>query len=151
MKASKLFLKLKRHMEQYKSKVKCDSNSLDKNDVQRAMSEYNLQNFHEILNLSPEGLDYEVDEEELRDLENRIDKYFSLHSPDDEEFKEFIKLISIYLTFIAKKPLHPPGIKFSDGTTVYQEGNSYYCTGKNLHMKDKNSLCKCCVAQNVIQ
>ncbi len=29
--------------------------------------------------------------------------------PDDEEFKEFIKIISLYLTFIEKKPLHPPG------------------------------------------
>ena len=113
------------------------------------MSKYNLENFNEAINSSFEGLDEEVDEKRLKDFQKGIDYYFSLYAPDDEEFKDFIKAISIYLTFIAKKPLHPPGIVFSNGKRVYKKENTYYCTGKNIFMKDKLSLCKYCVCRQV--
>ncbi|WP_342459318.1 DUF2115 family protein [Methanobacterium sp.] len=99
-------------MEKYKPKMQ---DSGKKDSLNQVMSRYNLENFNKILNSSCNGLDEEVDEEKLKDLQNRIDHYFSLYAPDDEDFKEFIKAISIYLTFIAKKPLHPPGIVFSNG------------------------------------
>ena len=150
MKASELLLRLKIDMKHYESKVRHDNNCLNRNymSIKCIMSNYNLKNFNEILSLSPEGLDYEINDEELRDLENRIDHYFKLYAPDDEEFKKFTKIISIYLTFIAEKPLHPPGIEFSDGTRVHKEGYIYYCTGKKLHLKEDYSLCKYCVARN---
>ncbi len=146
MKSSELFLKLKRDAKQYKPKIKHykQVNDSDESSVQGMMSKYNFETFNEILNSSYEGLD-EVPEKELDDFKSRIDHYFNLYAPDDEEFKEFIKLISIYLTFIAKKPLHPPGIRFSNGTTVYKKGNLYYCTGKSVFIKDHLSLCKYCV------
>lgn len=115
----------------------------------QTMSRYNLENFNEILNSSFDKLDEEVDEEKLKDLQNRIDYYFSMYAPDDEDFKEFIKAVSIYLTFIAKKPLHPPGIIFSDGGGVYKKDNVYYCTGKHIFIKDKLSLCKYCVCNGL--
>ena len=148
MKRSELFLKLQKGMEQYKSKVKLNDNFDEKDkSVQYIMSRYNLENFNDLINSSYEELDDEVDEEELKDLENRIDEYFTLYSPDDEEFREFIKKISVYITFIAKKPLHPPGIKFSNGIMLYKKGDTYYCTGKSLFIKKKHSLCKYCIAR----
>jgi len=149
MKNSELFWNIKKNMERYRFIVNRTSECLNKNDssAQCAMSRYNLENFDEILNSNPEELDDEVDEKELKDLEERIDYYFSLHASDDEEFKEFIKMISEYLIFIAKKPLHPPGIEFSDGNTVYKKGDSYHCTGKRVYIKEKNSICKHCIAQ----
>jgi uncharacterized protein (UPF0305 family) len=57
-------------------------------------------------------LDDEINQEELNGLEDAINNYFSLYVPDDEEFREFIKIISMYLTFIAKKSLHTPGLNF---------------------------------------
>jgi uncharacterized protein (UPF0305 family) len=148
MKTSKLLLRLQHDIEPYKSKVKSNPNCLDVNNksVQCAVSRYNLQNFHEILDLSPDEVSGDVDVEKLHDLENRVEGYFELHGPVDEEFKEFIKLICIYLTFMAHKPLHPPGIEFGDGTTVYQEGDNYYCTAKKLHIDEEYGLCRCCVA-----
>ena len=148
MKTSKLLLRLQHDIEPYKSKVKSNPNCLDVNNksVQYAVSRYNLQNFHEILDLSPDEVSGDVDVEKLHDLENRVEGYFELHGPVDEEFKEFIKLICIYLTFMAHKPLHPPGIEFGDGTTVYQEGDNYYCTAKKLHIDEEYGLCRCCVA-----
>ena len=103
MKRSELFLKLQKGMEQYKSKVKLNDNFDEKDkSVQYIMSRYNLENFNDLINSSYEELDDEVDEKELKDLENRIDEYFTLYSPDDEEFREFIKKISVYITYIAK-------------------------------------------------
>ena len=136
-------------MEQYKSKVKHNESSFDEEDmsIQNIMSKYNLETFNEIINSSYPELDNEINEDELKDLENRIDNYFSLYAPDDEEFREFIKIISLYLIFIAKKPLHPLGIKFSNGTTLYKKDDIFYCTGKEVFIKDELSLCKCCIAQ----
>lgn len=149
MKTSTLLLKLQKDIKPYGSKIKTKSDCLDENNLSLhcLMSRYNLENYHEILNSKSKGLNDEIDVKKLRDLEERIDKYFILHAPDDEDFKKFIKTISTYLTFIAKKPLHPPGIEFSNGNNVFKRGDSYYCTGKIQFLKDKFSLCKHCVAK----
>jgi uncharacterized protein (UPF0305 family) len=149
MKSSILFLKLQKRMEQYKSKVKHNDSSFNEENmsIQNIMSKYNLETYNEIINSSYRELDDEVNEDELKDLKNRIDNYFRLHAPDDEEFREFIKIISLYLIFIAKKPLHPPDIKFSNGSIVYKKDNNFYCTGKKVFIKDELSLCKYCIAR----
>ena len=135
IKSSKLFLQLKRSIKPYQSKIKAKETLIsgENNSIHNTMSEYNLENFNEIINSSYEGSDDEVDENELDDFKMCIDNYFDLYAPDDKKFREFIKIISIYLTFIAKKPLHPPGILFSNGATVYQSENSYHCTGKSIY------------------
>ncbi|MGZ7048393.1 MAG: DUF2115 family protein [Methanobacterium sp.] len=150
MKSSQLFLKIKKDIERYKSKVVFNGKVKDGNvnSVRHIMSKYNQDNFNEIINLSFHELDDEIDDEELNDFEMRIDCYFNLFAPD-EEFKEFIKNISLYLTFIAKKPLHPPGIVFSNGSRVYKKQDIYYCTGKSISIKDKLSLCKYCACKQV--
>ncbi len=149
MKSSVLFLKLQEHLKHYKSKVKHYDDCFDDDDmsIQGVVSRYNLENFNEIMNSSYEEFDDEVNEEELMDLISRIDNYFSLYAPDDEKFKEFIKIISIYLVFIGRKPLRPPEIKFLNGTMVYKKDDYYYCTGKKVFIKDELSLCKYCIAR----
>ncbi|MGZ7134581.1 MAG: hypothetical protein ACXVHY_01750, partial [Methanobacterium sp.] len=71
MKSSQLFLKIKKDIERYKSKVV--SNGKDKdgnvNSVRHIMSKYNQDNFNEIINLSFHELDDEIDDEELNDFE----------------------------------------------------------------------------------
>jgi uncharacterized protein (UPF0305 family) len=118
-------------------------------DVQVALSIYNFENFENLINSSFDGPDKEVDIIKLEDLKKRIDNYFDEYAQGDESFKEFIKIISIYLTFIEKKPLHPPGIIFSGGDTVYKKGNEYFCTGKKYFINEKQSLCKYCVCRNI--
>ena len=90
----------------------------------------------------------ESDEKELEEFKLSIDHYFNLYAPDDEELESFIKIISLYLTYITKKPLHPQGIIFSNGSKVYQSERCYFCTGKNIFIKDEHSLCKYCIANN---
>jgi len=145
MKSSELLMKIKKEICPYKSKIMSSIENTD--SINSIMSKYNQDNFNEIMNLSPDELDDEIDEEDLNDFENRIDHFFELYAPDDEEFKEFIKAISLYLAFIAKKPLHPQGIKFHNGSGVYKKQSVYYCTGKSEFMKDELSLCKYCISK----
>jgi len=149
MKSSQLFLEIKTDLKRYKSKINDNNKDISENhfSIDYIMSKYNKDNFIEITNLSFPESDDEIDEKELDDFQKRIDYFFSLYAPDDEDFREFIKLISIYLTFIAKRPLHPPGIKFSDGKCVYEKQNIYYCTRKNEFIKNEMSLCKYCVCK----
>jgi uncharacterized protein (UPF0305 family) len=150
IKRSKLFLILKEDIKKYQSKISSNEAQSDKKDnsVAAAISAYNLENFNEINGSILKGNDYEIDDKELKDFKHSIDHYFSLYAPDDDEFKEFIKIISLYLTYIAKKPLHPPGIIFSNGSKVYQSDESYFCTGKNIFIKNELSLCRYCIANN---
>ncbi len=150
MKSSELFSRLKKDMEKYKSRMEQvkERNNKESNSTRSIMSRYNLENFNEIVNSSFEGPDEEIPEEKLKDFQDRIDHFFSLHFPDDEDFQEFIKAISTYLTFIAKKPLHPPGIVFSNQKDVYKKDNVYHCSGKPIFIKDKFSLCKYCACRS---
>jgi uncharacterized protein (UPF0305 family) len=148
MKSSDLLLKLKKDIGNYKPLINLDQlDNEDENSIQLLMSRYNHNNYNEIINSPVNHILEEVDEEKLSDFICRIDNFFALYAPNQDEFKEFIKIISIYLTFIAKKPLHPPGTIFENGSRVYERENVYYCTGKIIFLKDDLSLCKYCVSQ----
>jgi uncharacterized protein (UPF0305 family) len=149
IKSTKLFLKLKKDIKKYQSKVSSSEVILNKEDnsLINILSKYNMDNFYEIMGSVIQGNDDEIDEKELEDFKLSINHYFSLYAPDDEEFREYIKIISLYLTYIAKKPLHPPGIIFSNGSKVYQSDGNYFCTGKSTFIKDELSLCRYCIAK----
>lgn len=113
------------------------------------MSSYNAENFKRLTETTLSGEDLEIDTNKLKALEKSIDHYFALYAPENIEFREFIKIISVYLTFIEKRPLHPPGIIFSDGDTVYEHNGIYYCTGKKHFKKEDHSLCNFCVCHEI--
>lgn len=145
IKQSELILKLKKDIEPYRSKMKPNR---DLDGIEKAVSDYNLENFKDITTYSLRGKDTDVDVNEIEELKRSIDYFFALYSPNDTELRDFIKLISIFLIFIAHKPLHPTGVKFSNDTTVYKKGDSYYCTGKKYFIKEDFSLCKFCNAKS---
>jgi uncharacterized protein (UPF0305 family) len=145
MKTSKLLLKLKKDAELYKEIVKAPDKS--DNSINSIMSRYNYENFQEIFTSSINREDEDVDDFMVEDLKIRIDNYFSLYAPEDEAFKEFIKIISTYLVFVAKKPLHPSGTVFEDGSKVYKGKDSYICTGKRKFMTEELSLCRYCICR----
>ncbi|BDZ70800.1 DUF2115 family protein [Methanobacterium petrolearium] len=149
MKSSNLVIKIKKDLKPFKSKVNCHNKDKNENidPIHLIMSKYNKDNFNEIMSLSPEEIDGEIDEGKLNEFKESIEYYFQLHAPDDGDFKEFILAISTYLSFIAKKPLHPPGIIFSDGNRVFKKQDKYYCTGKNVFIQETYSLCRYCICK----
>lgn len=147
IKSSELLLKLKTEIEPYRTLIKPKTYMVD--EVQETMSSYNAENFRRLTETHFSGEDEEIDTKELTALEESIDHYFGLYAPDNIEFREFIKIVSVYLTFIEKRPLHPPGIIFSGGDTVYENKGIYYCTGKKQFKNEDHSLCNFCVCHEI--
>lgn len=148
MKASTLLSQIKANIKKYHDLLPDPKYKPGDDSLESIISGYNQENFRKIMDLKCEGLEENINEKDLDDFKRRIDYFFSRYAPDEVEFREFIKLISIYLSFIAKKPLHPPGIVFDNGKKVYKKGSHFICTGKNIFLKDKESLCQYCVAEN---
>jgi uncharacterized protein (UPF0305 family) len=152
MKASELLNAIKMDMEKlsiFKSMIeqKILADGPDQNSISSIMTRYNYDNFIEILNTSRIDPDLEVDDVKLKELQYRIDHYLNIHAPNDADLKQYIKGISTYLVFIAKKPLHPPGLKFDNGAEITKKGDLYYCDGKRMFIKDDLSLCKFCICK----
>jgi uncharacterized protein (UPF0305 family) len=118
------------------------------NDMISLVTRYDYYTYKEILSRKHTGSPSEIiDDDKVKDFKDRVDYYFEENSPGDNDYRDFIKYISLYLTFIVKKSLHPVGIKTRD-MTVTKENKTYYCTGKKKYIKDKNSLCKYCVSKS---
>jgi uncharacterized protein (UPF0305 family) len=69
------------------------------------------------------------------------------YAPNQRDLKEYTRIISTYLTFIAKEPLHPPGMYVNENQTIFENNGIYYCPAKNKHILEEMSLCKYCVCR----
>ncbi len=76
-----------------------------------------------------------------------VNGYMDTYAPGQGDLKNFIRILSLYKTFIAKLPLHPPEMQLPGGGKVYQKGKDYFCTVKQRHIHDKDSLCRFCTAK----
>ncbi len=64
----------------------------------------------ELLSAGDIGPGIPVDESRLADFRERIDRYMDDHGPGDQEFKAYVRIVSTYLAFVVRRPLHPPGM-----------------------------------------
>lgn len=153
MKASDLFHIIKQDMERlsvYKSQI--EQKLLDDKEdssIGSLMTRYNYQNLQEILNTSSIDPDFVIDDAQFADFEDSIDHYLGLYARNNVDLARYIKVISAYLAFIVHRPLHPPGLRFSDDAEVYEKGGKFYCSGKRKFIKEDMSLCKYCVCKAI--
>jgi uncharacterized protein (UPF0305 family) len=118
--------------------------------ISTIMARYNHDNLLEILGRDSVSPDFEIGDGRLRDFRQRIGHYLDTYAPGDLDFKMYITGISLYLAFIAKRPLHPPGLESGNGPRIVKKGNSYYCSGKRQFINDDQSLCKYCVCKQLL-
>lgn len=153
MKASALFLIIKNDLKTlsaYRSQIELKmSADKDNNSISSIMTRYNYSNFVEILSRDSLDQDFEIDDGRLHDFQQRIDYYLNTYLPGDQDLKKYIAGISTYLVFITKRPLHPPGLEFTNGARIIEKDSSYYCSGKRQFIKDDLSLCKYCVCKQL--
>ncbi len=107
----------------------------------RELARYNSEIYDEIYNIELSE-DFKINDSKIQKLKNDIDLYFSKYNFHDEENQNLIKYISLYLVFIALKPLHPYG--YSKKFNVFLKNNVFYCKGRTNFIKEENSLCKYC-------
>ena len=154
MKASILLKEIKENMLNYNiNNIKENLKKEDINPISKQVSIFNLENYEEILSKTiDEEEDFEISDNEINEMKNEIDLFFKGCSPESEDsFKKFIESICIYLSLIAKKPLHPVGMDFRDGKTVFTEEKDgetvYYCDIKQRQAEIAKDYytCKYCV------
>ena len=119
--------------------------------------DFHIQNYTEIMELNIDEEDesnIEVDDELVNDIKDELRRFFEGCSPEsEEEFKKFIIYTCIYLSLIAKRPLHPIGIDMHNGKTVFGEEKDgetvYYCDIKEEQSKIAKDYytCQYCVCK----
>lgn len=112
-------------------------------------AKYNLEMLFEIKNRICIDNIEDIDSNLLQELSFCIDRYMDENAPDQIDFKKYVRIVSTYLTFIVKKPLHPPGMIFSDGEKVIAKDDYFYCPLKNKQLNKELSLCKYCVSKDI--
>lgn len=112
-----------------------------------ALGKYNYETCTEILSRDCIIPDFPLDPAAVRTFEDAISRYLDTYAPGKPDLKRYVTAISLYLTFIAKKPLHPPDVAFSDEISITRDGNGYICTGKRRFIRDPGSLCRFCVCK----
>lgn len=113
------------------------------------IARYNRNRYSELTGRNCSDIAEEIDIEKLQDFTFRMNKYMDEYAPDQRDLKEYIRIISTYLTFIAKEPLHPPGMFVNEKQKIFKNSGIYYCPVKSKHISEALSLCKHCVCKAV--
>lgn len=113
------------------------------------IAKYDLEMFFEIKNRDHVDNIEAIDSDVLQEFSFCIDRYMDENAPGQTDFKKYVRIVSIYLTFIVKKPLHPPGMIFSGGEKIISKDNYFYCPLKNKQLNQELSLCKYCVSKDI--
>ena len=158
MKARELLEEIRENIKDYDVgifKKRLDDENTDETSKLRA--QFHIQNYEEIMELNIEEEDecnMEIDAKLVKDIKEELAKFFEGCSPESEEpFKRFITYTCIYLSLIAKRPLHPVGIDMHNGKTVFakkEDGETvYYCDIKEEQSKIAKDYytCKYCVCK----
>ncbi|WP_371373154.1 DUF2115 family protein [Sporomusa aerivorans] len=113
------------------------------------VAEYNRQILLEISDKACVDAIEEIDPDALNEFTFQINSYLKNTAPDQAELQCYVRLTTTYLTFIAWKPLHPPGLIFAEGQKLIAQGGIFYCPVKKQQMNAAVSLCKYCVSRDI--
>lgn len=86
-----------------------------------------------------------VSVEKVNALRFAVMQYMEEHAPGDALFVNMVCILSVYLTFIAKLPLHPPGMFHPEGKAEYAQGR-VVCPVRRIEIGNTGSLCRFCVS-----
>ena len=122
-----------------------EQHACDPPSVISLLAEYNYQTAGEILNHSSDPMVW-IDNAKEQAMRDELNQYLAQYAPGMKDLNRYVTAISLYLTFFANRPLHPPGMQIGD-IMVWMRGGEYYCTGKIRFMHEKLSLCRFCVCK----
>lgn len=114
------------------------------------VAEYNRQTLQEIKSRDSVDVIADIDLEAFNEFALLLNQYLTDNAPGQENLQRYVRLTATYLTFIARKPLHPPGLFFADGQQLTAYGNTFYCPVKNnKQVPGMPSLCQYCAAEAI--
>ncbi len=113
------------------------------------LARYNRKKFSELKERDCSEISEEIDTGKLEDFTFRINKYMDEYAPGQRDLKEYTRIISTYLTFIVKEPLHAPGMYMNENQMIFEKNGVYYCPAKSKYILEEMSLCKYCVCRTI--
>lgn len=108
---------------------------------------YNLETMLELKHHSAGDFAENIPVFYYRKFVDCINGYMDKYAPGQEELKTYIRILNLYRTFVAKMPLHPPGMIMPGGNKVYKKCRDYFCTAKQQYIHEEESMCRFCVAK----
>jgi uncharacterized protein (UPF0305 family) len=114
------------------------------NSQMQRLVKYNVETILELKSINEYDETVLIEESKLIELECSINKYTDKYAQVQIEQKNFVRIVSAYLVFIASKPLHPAGMFDSEGKILYKNHN-IVCPIKSDEIKKPDSLCRFCV------
>jgi len=161
MNSGELFKLLKKEAECFTEEELAQKHKVDGQELQhppgsleynfQLIAKYDLKMFLEIK--SRDDIDYieDINPDRLNDFSLRIERYMDRNAPNEIDFKKYIRIVSIYLAFIVKKPLHPPGMFFKKEQKIIGQDNNFLCPVKHKWLNDEMSLCQYCVCSSIME
>jgi len=110
------------------------------------MRRYNYEAFLEITDPETKVVAREIDIDAIAELESALDAYMDAYAPDQPKLKMYIKLISLYLAFVARRPLHPARIVAPESNRGAATINRRYCAVGKSDSDERFPICRHCVA-----
>ena len=117
-------------------------------DVVSLLGDYNYATYTGIRGQNTVEPDFPLDPVRVNACEEALHRYLDRYAPGNRELKTYVTAISLYLAFIARRPLHPPGVELSQGIRITKREDAYLCTGKARYLRDPDSLCRFCICRS---
>ena len=148
MKASELLAEIQEKLKDYpieylKNKV---TDERYKDPLTKKLAKYNSDVYDDIYGKVIFD-DFQIKDKVIQNINEDLTFYFDMYGPGDKESQDFTRYITLYLSLIAKRPLHPYSESKNDD--VYVSEGKYLCKNRIKYIKDEKSLCRYCVCQNL--
>jgi uncharacterized protein (UPF0305 family) len=114
--------------------------------INRCMKKYNSAVFSEIIGSTPQIKNRELDPNLIEEFSSRLDAYLDKNAQGQTDLKKYIRVVSLYLTFIAEKPLHPPGMVMRGIDRGISRDGKYFCFGPRSRKNEPIFMCQYCAA-----
>jgi uncharacterized protein (UPF0305 family) len=125
------------NLEMLKNKIALPSQKLSK---------YNIETMLELKNKTLTANENNfIDDASVQMLKSAIDTYMDKYAEGQKELKTYIRILAVYLTFIAEKPLHPAGMFDTEGRILYKNGKAV-CPLRKHEINNPGSLCCFCAS-----
>jgi uncharacterized protein (UPF0305 family) len=112
--------------------------------IEDALIAHNMAVSEELMYLDPSSIIGEVKENNIDEFRNRMNVYTKKNGTGNQGYDNYIAIVSEYLAFVVREPLHPPEVRHLESDSPKDSGHRKYCAWKSRHMKDSLSLCRFC-------
>ena len=148
MNASELLEKIQNELKNYPIEYLKNKAADDRypDSLTKKLAKYNSNVYDDIYEMVILD-DFVINDKIIENICDDLDHYFEIYGPGDEESQKFTKNISLFLTLISKRPLHPYSEDKKD--EIYFSNGKYYCKNRVKYINDERSLCRYCICRNV--